>query len=268
MTARSYLYVPADRPEKLEKAAARGADALILDLEDSVALEEKPNARRLAKEWIETADRTVETWVRTNAGDLLAEDLQEILPAGPDGILLSKVSSAEEVDHARSLAGKDVRLAALIETAAGVLNAREIAASGVERLAIGEADLSAELGIMLSDDGREVNSIRMQIVLVSAAAGIDAPVGPVSTDFRDLDALRTSTEALKRVGFSSRAAIHPAQVSVINEVFMPSHEEVAAARRIIARFEEAGGAACVDDSGRMVDEAVVRSARRTLSTAE
>jgi citrate lyase subunit beta/citryl-CoA lyase len=107
----------------------------------------------------------------------------------------------------------------------------------------------------------------MQIVVASAAAGIDPPTGPVSTDFRDLDAYRAGTQALKRMGFGSRSAIHPAQVEIVNEVFTPSADELARARRLVELSDAAGGGVCVDDEGRMVDEAVVRSARHTIATA-
>jgi citrate lyase subunit beta/citryl-CoA lyase len=107
-------------------------------------------------------------------------------------------------------------------------------------------------------------------VLVSAAAGIEPPVGPVDTNFRDVDALRDSTRAVKRLGYVGRACIHPAQAAVVNEVFTPTADEVAAARDVIARFEAAmaaGDGVCLDAQGRMVDEAVVRQARRVLSLA-
>jgi citrate lyase subunit beta/citryl-CoA lyase len=110
--------------------------------------------------------------------------------------------------------------------------------------------------------------VRMQIVLASAAAGLEPPIGPVSTDFTDLDALRESTWTLKRMGFGARAAIHPAQVGVINEMFTPTSEEVEEARRLLARFEAGGRGATTDDDGRMIDEAFVRSARRILSIAD
>jgi citrate lyase subunit beta/citryl-CoA lyase len=267
MSARSYLYVPGHRPEMLAKAASRGADALIIDLEDAVPADRKDEARAAAVSFLEGRDRAgPEVWVRLNGGDLLAADVRAIAPAGPDGVLLPKVSAPEDVANLHVLLGTgDIGVIALIETAAGVLDAPAIArAPNVARLAIGEADLSAELGIVPSEDGHELGPMRAQIVLASAAAGIGPPVGPISTDFSDLDAFRRSTQALKRMGFSGRAAIHPAQVPVVNEVFTPTADEVAAASRLLARYEAAGLGASVDDNGRMIDEAVVRAARRVL----
>ena len=119
----------------------------------------------------------------------------------------------------------------------------------------------------LSDDEREMLMARSMLVLASAAAHIDAPTGPVSTDYRDLDALRASSVALRRMGFGGRSAIHPAQIPIINEVFTPTAAEIERATAQLAVFAEAGGGACLGPDGRMVDEAVVRSARRLLARA-
>jgi citrate lyase subunit beta / citryl-CoA lyase len=159
----------------------------------------------------------------------------------------------------------------LLESAAGILSARAIAQEPrVWQLGLGELDLCAEVGIQPSADERELLSIRVHVVLASAAAGLEPPVGPVWTDFRDLAALRRSTEALRRVGFGSRWAIHPAQVPVINETFTPTPEQLEAARRLVERYDSAldeGVGVCVGEDGHMVDEAVVRAARRILARA-
>jgi len=153
-----------------------------------------------------------------------------------------------------------------------VLDARAIASASprVRRLQVGEADLRADIGVTLGDDERELLTVRSMVVLASAAAGIEPPVGPVSTQFTDLDALRDSTRALARLGYVGRACIHPAQCAVVNEVFTPSAEQVAAARDLVARYEAAiaaGQGVFTDDRGRMVDLAVVRAAHRTLALA-
>lgn len=258
---RSFLYVPGDKPEMLAKAAGRGADAIIADLEDAVPPDRKQVARETVCDVLRRGmDGPSQIWVRIND----EEDAAAVAPMHPAGLYLPKVASAADVERV----DVGLPLIALIETARGVLAAAEIAMHpAVVRLALGEADLGAELGIDPSPDHREWLSIRTTIVVASAAAGIDAPVAPVTTDFTDLDALRESTVALKRMGFGSRAAIHPAQVPVINQVFTPSAEDVAAARRMIARFEAAGRGVTTDDDGLMIDEAVIRSARRVLSQA-
>ena len=268
MSARSYLYVPGNKPEMIAKAAGRGADAIILDLEDAVPPDQKDAARKHVVAYLSArAGARPAVWVRVNPGALTSDDVRAVAPLRPDGISLPKVSSADDLARLDVLLDAiSMPVSALIETAAAVLDAREIAqAPRVVRLQIGEADLSAEIGA--ASDAPELASVRMQIVLASAAAGLDPPIGPVSTDFDDLDAFRASTEALKRMGFGARAAIHPAQVGVINEVFTPTAEEIERARSLLARFEAAGGGATTDDDGRMIDEAFVRSARRTLERA-
>lgn len=268
MIPRSYLYVPGDKPDMLDKAAGRGADALIVDLEDAVPFASKQLARDTVRAWLSNRDRTsTQVWVRLNPGDLLAHDVRAVADGGIDGVYLSKVSEVDELRELdRLLGSSDTAVVALVETARGILNAAEIAAAPrVVRMAIGEADLAAELRITPSPDGVEMAPMRAQIVLASAAAGIASPVAPVATDFRDLNALEASTRSLKAAGFGGRAAIHPAQIPCINGVFTPTRREIQAAQDLIQAYDRAGGGACVDASGRMVDEAVVRSARQVLA---
>ena len=266
---RSYLYVPGNRPDMMAKAASRGADALILDLEDAVPGGAKDDARRDVAAFLEDRPGGPEIWVRLNSGELLEQDVKAIAIHPPDGVSLAKVSSPDDIARLDVLLGDTgVAVIPLIETAAAVLEAAAIArAPRVVRLAVGEADLAAELGMTPSDDAREMAPMRAQVVLASAAARLDPPVGSISTDFTDVEAFRRSTDALRRMGFGARAAIHPAQVAIVNEVFTPSAEAIAAARDLLARFDATGGGVFVDEQGRMVDEAVVRAARRTLALA-
>jgi len=268
LSARSYLYVPGTRPDRFDKAAQSGADAIILDLEDAVPPSAKAEARTIVAAWLkDRVGDAPEIWVRLNGGALLEDDASALVEVGVQRLSLPKASLDELVRLDIFLEGTAVAVSALVETAAGILDARIIAEGPrVTRLAIGEADLSSELGIDASEDARELAPMRAQVVLASAAAAIEPPIGSVSTDFQDLDAFRTSTEALKRMGFGARAAIHPAQVTVINEVFTPSDVEIEAARKLLAAFDAAGGGVTLDENGRMVDEAVVRAARRTLGT--
>lgn len=276
---RSLLYVPGDARERLDKAPGRGADALIADLEDAVAPGAKGAARQTVADWVAAVVPGPEVWVRVNNHpDLLDDDIRAVALPGVHGISVPKVDSPAVLEHVdallsaaevdRGLPPRSLGVIALLESAAGVLRSAEIArAPRVLHLALGEADLTAELGLRPSDDSRELLPIRMQVVLASAAAGLAPPVGPVSTDFRDLDALRESTAALRRLGFRSRSCIHPAQVALVNDVFTPSAEEIARAQRLVELYDAAvvaGKGACVDDEGRMIDEAVVRSARQLL----
>ena len=270
---RSWLYVPGDDAAKLAKAATRGADALIVDLEDAIAPTRRAAARQQVAAWLAgdrpTGSAAPAIWVRVNNDATLDDDLDAIAAAAPDGILLPKADLPSVERAAKVVDGAGVPLAALIETGRGVLDAAGVAAHpAVVRLSIGEADLTAELGIEPSEDEHELWPLRMQLVVASAAAGIEPPCGPVSTDFRDLAAYRRSAELLRRAGFGSRSAIHPAQVPVINEVFTPTEAELTAAAAIVAAHDRAlaeGTGVTVDEDGRMVDEAVIRSARRLLS---
>jgi citrate lyase subunit beta / citryl-CoA lyase len=284
VSARSYLYVPGDQADKLQHALGSGADAIIADLEDAVAPSAKANARRTVADWLATqldGDHP-ELWVRVNASArLLADDLHAAVGPAVTGICLPKTHAPQQLRSLGELLGAaereadlvegSIRVVPLLESAAGILSARAIAQEPrVWQLGLGELDLCAEIGIQPSADERELLPIRVQVVLASAAAGLEPPVGPVSTDFRDLEALRQSTDALRRVGFGSRWAIHPAQVAVINQVFMPTPEQLKAARRLVERYDGAldqGVGVCADEDGRMVDEAVVRAARRTLTRA-
>jgi citrate lyase subunit beta/citryl-CoA lyase len=277
MTVRSYLYVPADQPEKLAKATTRGADALVLDLEDGVAPGRKEEAREAAERWLSDFDQArPQIWVRVNnTPEVLDADLRALASAPPHGVLVPKAdletisATVQILDQAGAAA---VRIAALIETAPALLAAAEIAAAPrVDHLAIGEADLGVELGIDASDDEREWQPVRMALVVASAAAGIGAPVGPVSTAYRDLDALKASTERLARLGFGGRSAIHPDQIPVINAVFTPDPGEVAEAEKLLAGYakaQAAGEGVFIDHTGEMADEARVRRARRIVAQAE
>lgn len=283
---RSYLYVPGDQPDKMAKALRSGADGLILDLEDAVAPTAKIRARTMIIDFVaSTTAPNPELWVRINQGALGLDDVTAIVGAvggSLAGLYVPKVTDSamvravDEVLRPLELFAQLepglIRVSALLETAGGILDARRIARSPrVMRLAIGEADLAAELGVELTPgDERELLLARSMLVLASAEAGIEAPVGPVSTDFRDLDALRLSTVALRRMGFRGRAAIHPAQIPVINDVFTPTDDDVTRSRRIVELYDTSiaeGSGVCLNDDGKMIDEAVARSARRIVELA-
>jgi citrate lyase subunit beta / citryl-CoA lyase len=270
--ARSYLYVPGDQPARLQRAAQRGADALIIDLEDSVALSAKDHARTHAGRWITAASRSSgPVWVRVNPGQAAADIAATVWP-GVTGVVVAQVGELlGQREPEIGLPAGSLAMLPLIETAAGLLTAAAIAAAGrVARLGIGEADLAAELNLRPGPGREELMPLRLQIVVASAAAGIAAPVAPVATNFRDLSALRESTRAALRLGFRARTAIHPAQLPVINEVFTPSAAEVSQAQQIVMAFEAAerdGSGVITGGDGEMVDVAVIRSAREVLARA-
>ena len=276
---RSYLYVPGDRHDRLARALARGADALILDLEDSVVPQRKEAARQTVRDWLdEQAGAATELWVRINADSAVA-DLNAVATSALTGVVVAKASPSlvNDIDmllapRERDLgrASDEIRLIPLIESARGLLSVVEIAAAPrVARLGVGLADLRAELG--LHPDSAGVTPLLMQIVVASAAAGIAPPVAPTSLDFRDPESLRTSSRALLGLGFRARSAIHPAQLSVINEVFTPTAEEIEEARRIVAELEhatESGSGVVAASDGSMLDVAIVRAARDVLARAQ
>lgn len=276
--ARSYLYVPADRPDRLERALERGADAVVLDLEDGVALADKDRARDAAADLLarhpEGADSQL--WARVDAA-ALARDVEAVATPGLTGVLVpgAEPERLAEVDALLSAAEQRAGLPAgrllvlpLVETARGLLLAPEVArAPRVLRLGIGEVDLAADLGVLPDPERVELAPLRLQVVVASAAAGLTRPVAPTSTDFRDLDAFAETGKALLRLGFRARTCVHPAQLAVVHEVFTPTPDEVRAAADLVARFHAAGGGVVTDAAGRMVDLAVVRGARELLERA-
>ncbi|NOY55410.1 MAG: CoA ester lyase [Actinobacteria bacterium] len=283
MTARSYLYVPGNAPRMFAKASDRGADALIFDLEDAVPPAAKASSRNLVSAWLQERgpDVTPPAWVRVNPiRGLMEDDIATVVHPGLAGLYVPKAEdpdTLEEIaafldDLEKERATSSILLAPIIESAAGLQAVSELAAARrVSHLAMGEADLAADLGISASEDEREWISIRIQVVIASAAAGIQPPSGAARIDIADLDGLRTSSERLYRLGFRARSAVHPSQVPVINDVFTPSRAEVAAARRVVELYEDAlshESGVVLDDRGRMIDEAVVRSAREVLTRAE
>lgn len=276
---RSYLYVPGDRPDRMASAAGRGADALILDLEDAVALPAKAAAREHVRAFLAGAPEGPQWWVRINA-ESVAEDIAAVVGPRLSGVVLPKADPAllAELDRALSSAESEsgvvprsLPVLALIETARGLVVAEQVAAaSRVVRLGLGEADLAGELGLQPGPDREELWPLRSRIVVASAAAGILPPVGPVETAIRDEERLVRTTALLLRQGFRARTAIHPAQVAVVNEAFTPSAGQLAAARDVLDRLaaaqEQSAGVALTAD-GRFIDEAVARGAREVVGRA-
>jgi len=266
----------------LDKALARGADAVIVDLEDSVPAAGKASARAAVARWMARQDPAARCaiWVRVNPGPAGLDDARAVAAPALRGLCLAKCGGVAHIDAVDAvLTARErelgvevgrVKVAPLLEDAAAVLAAPTLARGPrVIRLQIGEADLCAELGIEPGEDERELLAIRTRVVLASAAAGIEPPVGPVSTVYRDHERLRRTTEGLRRLGYRSRACIHPDQIATVHEVFTPTGEELDRAAALVARFDaavRAGAAVLVDDEGRMIDEAVVRGARRVLAT--
>jgi citrate lyase subunit beta/citryl-CoA lyase len=270
VTARSYLYVPGDRPDRFAKALASGAGAVIFDLEDAVPLAAKDDALAAVTDILgdpgPAGSGNAERWVRINAGPRGLVDLAALGDrVGLTGVFIPK-ATPDALRGVISSAPGPVRVTALVESALAVLRMEEIAATErVVQLALGEVDLAADLGMSPSPDGDELAPIRVGAVVASSAYGCAPPVGPVWVDIRDTGGLAGSTRALRALGFGARQAIHPSQVEVIEAAMSPTDQERAAASRLLELAERAGGGACVDEDGRMIDEAVLRSARRILA---
>lgn len=261
MTPRSYLFVPASRPERIAKALAAGAGAVIVDLEDAVAPDAKTEARHSLASWLAQAQGRV--LVRVNAADTqwFADDLAICAQAPVAGVVLPKAERPADLAGIRAVApGK--RVFPLIETAAGYDAVRELASSpGVERLVFGSIDFQVDLGI----DGEldELLMFRSGLVLASRLAGIASPVDGVSTAIDDADTLRADVERSRKLGFGAKLCIHPRQVAVVNAAYQPSAADVDWARRVLDAAEKSGGAAVAVD-GKMVDKPVILKARAIL----
>jgi citrate lyase subunit beta/citryl-CoA lyase len=275
---RSLLFVPADRPERMAKAVASGADAVILDLEDSVAPGAKGEARRQAAGFLH-ANATAPLWVRINPLDTpeCERDLAAVLPAHPDGIVLPKAeggASVTELARRLTAAGNAMAhiLAIATETPAAIFQLGSY--GGAKRLAgltWGAEDLPAAIGAATS---READGgytppyeLARSLCLFGAAAAGVAPIETVYPDFRDLDGLAAYAARARRDGFTGMMAIHPAQVPVINAAFTPSEAEVAHARAIVAAFADNPGAGALSLDGRMIDRPHLVQAQRILAAA-
>jgi citrate lyase subunit beta/citryl-CoA lyase len=287
MALRSLLFVPGDSERKQTKALTSGADALILDLEDSVDAAQLPAARTRVRKFVESASQSTgpQMWVRVNslASGKLVDDLVAVLGGKPAGVVLPKVSSATEVaEVAHYLTALEARegiaagttriLVIATETPNALLALGEYSAkSAGERLAgltWGMEDLSAALGALgkTEEDGSltPVLELARSLCLITAsAAGVQAIDG-VHADFRDAPGLAREVARARRDGFTAKLAIHPDQVSVINAAFSPTAAEIERARRIVAAFEASPGTGVTSLDGQMLDRPHLVLARRVL----
>ncbi|QIX25561.1 CoA ester lyase [Nocardioides sp. JQ2195] len=268
-TARTLLFVPGDRPERFDKAAAAGADLVVLDLEDAVAPDAKDKARDAVVDWLRAT--TTPSAVRINAVDSPwhAADLAAlgvVVGSGREcAVMLPKAQDPTLVAGTVAALGDGAAVVALLETARGILRAEQIAAvPGVCRLAIGTYDLASELGVD-PDEPVAMAAARGALVLASAAAGLVGPVDGVTGDVRDSERLVADVRRAAALGFAGKLCIHPAQVVPTATTLAPDADEVAWAERIVAAAEAAGDGVILVD-GRMVDRPVVDRARHILTT--
>jgi len=283
---RSLLFVPADGGSKLDKAMASGADGVIIDLEDSIAAESKESARKLALDFLKSAqsrkDRP-QLLVRINGLDtgMTDADLDAVVPGKPDAVLLPKAEGGATVIHLdakltvrEALAGLpegEIKiLAQTVESPAGLFSAGSYRNCSARLIGMtwGPEDLSAELG---AEANREIDGtltepyrIARAMCLFGAAAAKVSAIETIYVNFRDTDVLRKDTELARRDGFTGRLAIHPAQVPVINEVFTPSTAQIEKAKAIVAAFEAKPGAGTVGMDGKMYDRPHLARAQALL----
>ena len=259
MAARSYLFVPGDRPDRFEKAWNAGADAVIIDLEDAVSVEDKLAAREAMASWL-SPERPV--YVRVNGAETewFDEDLRTIARPGLAGVMLPKAEEPEQVAKVASRLGAPV--IPTLETALGVWNARTLAeAPGVERLAFGPVDFRLDTGIL--GEGEELLYVKTRMVLASRVAGILPPLDGVTVALDDPERLAADVERARRLGFGGKVCIHPRQVGAVNEGFLPTQGEAAWAEKVVRAAETAGSGA-IRLGGEFIDPPVVERARAIL----
>ncbi len=281
---RSMLFTPGNRLDMLGKAVHSGTDAVIVDLEDSVSVDNKPEARaNLAR----LPDSPVAYYVRTNAVEtgLMWDDVVAagrspavgvIIPKAEDPNVVSQVDGALTVLELTSAkTAGSITIIPLIESAIGVRLTYEMALASdrVECVMFGggeQGDLVADLGVEWTPEGTGLMQARSQVLLSSRAAGVPYPMEAVFMDFRNPDGLRVECELARTLGYVGKVAIHPAQIEVINDVFTPAPDVVEYQRKVLAAFEEAEaeGMASIAVDGKMVDYAVARVARAVIARAE
>ncbi|MFI9821281.1 HpcH/HpaI aldolase/citrate lyase family protein [Streptomyces sp. NPDC052013] len=264
----TWLYAPGDRPHVVAKALASGADVVVIDLEDAVATDRKVYARSATAELL-SEPQPVPVHVRVNAltTPWAEADLAAIAPSpGLSGLRLPKVSAPADVVHVARLTTPSLPLYALLETALAIEQAHSVATAhpALRGIAIGEADLRADLGVR---DDAGLDWSRSRVVVAARAAGLPPPTQSVHPDTRDLEGLTASCIHGRTLGFLGRAAIHPRQLPVIERVYLPTEREIEEAETIIKAAATTEGAQALPD-GTFIDAAVVATAQRTLSLAK
>jgi citrate lyase subunit beta/citryl-CoA lyase len=261
LTGRSYLFVPGDRPDRFEKAPSSGADAVLLDLEDAVPGENKPEAREAVAAWL-SPERPAYVRVNGTGTAWFEADIGAVVRPGLVGVVLPKAERPEEVAEVVARVPEGVRLLPLLETALGVWNSRALAETpGVERLAFGSIDFQLDAGIEGEDE--ELLYARSRLVLASRVAGILPPLDGVTAALDDPDRLAADVARARRLGFGGKLCIHPRQIEAVNLGFLPTDAEIAWARRVIGAAE-AARAGAIRLEGEMIDRPVAERARAIL----
>ena len=281
---RSLLFAPGNHPRKVEKCLGLDADAVILDLEDAVAVAEKEATRSVVVDALANRPHRMRGYVRVNAVDtpFCWGDLQAVVAPGVDGIVLPKLESASDLrtvdwvvsqlERERGMAPGAFDVLPIIETGKGVAALASICGAGtrVRRLSFGAGDYTLDMGLRWTDGERELDQARSAIALASRAAGLEPPIDTVFIHVGRIDSLRRSAGLARDFGFQGKLCIHPEQVAPVNEAFSPTGEEVARARRYLAAFREAEarGSASIQVDGYFIDYPIVEKARRVIDLAD
>jgi len=277
---RTQLYVPGNSPSMIQHCMVFGSDGVLLDLEDSVSIYQKDAARELVAQALQFFDfGNVEVVVRINGLDTpyCIKDLERIIPLKPDAIRLPKTSSKDDILKYDNIISKiekqnglevgSTKIVPMLETAVAIENAYEIAASSARIIAItiGGEDLTADMKVKRTKEGKELYWARAKVALAASAAKV-ASLDTVFSDVNDDEGLRNDTMTIKELGFDGKACINPRQIQIVHEVYTPSENEISAAKEIIlaARKNEGG---VVSLNGKMIDYPVVKRAETTLQRA-
>lgn len=277
------LYIPGNNPAMIQQGGVYGADSILLDLEDAVALNQKDAARILVRNMINVIDfYDAEVCVRVNhlSTPFGLADLEAIVPLQPSAIRYPKTESAKEVaallqiiekiEDQHGLPHTKMTLHAMIETAMGVQNVFDIASKfdRVDAITIGGQDLTADMNIVYTPDGAGIDFARKRIVMAAKASHIDV-IDTVFPDVNDEEGLRRETEYAKKIGFTGKAVINPRQIEIIHDVYTPTEEEIRKAYRIVKEFKinSAAGIGVFAIDGKMIDAPIVTRAEYILRLA-
>jgi citrate lyase subunit beta/citryl-CoA lyase len=283
---RTALFVPGNRPERIEKAFNTEADVVIIDLEDAVPLSEKEISRSRVREKVaQFKDRMMLIRINALGSPFIEGDLEEAIVEGVNGVILPKVEKPDDiheindllskVEEKRALPQGSIHLFPLIESAVALQRVYEIVSirTTPERMytaLFGAADYTLDMGIELTMEGTELFYARSRVSVACRAAGIAAPVDtPYMIDLNDTEALISDAKRAKELGFQGKQVIHPRQIEPCNRIFSPTPEEIERAKKIIQVFEEAeaAGTAAVQVEGKFIDYAVVKKSRDILALA-
>ncbi|MGW8303274.1 MAG: HpcH/HpaI aldolase/citrate lyase family protein [Desulfobacterales bacterium] len=283
---RSALFVPGNRPDRVDKAIATVADRVIIDLEDAVAVSQKEETRAPVHDKVVAhKDRGVLVRVNGMETDFIMGDLEAIVVNALGGLVLPKAENRNQVgkihqllvdfEKKQGLAAGKTAVILLVESALGVQNIFQITSAAAELnreflIALGAADYALDMGIEITKDGRELIYPRSRIALACRAAGMASPIDtPFMIDLKDMDALKDDAARAKQLGFQGKLCIHPNQIEPVHGIFTPTAEEISFARRVVEVFEaeEARGSAAILVDGKFVDYPVVERSRRILQLA-